>query len=304
MYPDEIPLGKAKNLKGKKIGKLTVLYRVANKGSRTRWKCLCDCGNITIVEAGHLNAGDTLSCGCNVAPNLIGQRFNQLKVIEKAYIGKDRAQYWKCQCDCGNIIYVNTANLKRGHTNSCGCYRISQLQKKICLDLTNKKFGKLTAIKPTNKRNNSSSSIIWECLCDCGNICYYPANELNANRYISCGCAISSKGETIIQQILRENKINFIRQKTFESCKDKQALPFDFFITEKKYLIEFDGRQHFKPIDFFGGDLAFQKCQKHDKIKNQWCKNHNIPLIRIPYTQLNNLCIKDLLLETSKFRII
>jgi hypothetical protein len=64
-----------------------------------------------------------------------------------------------------------------------------------------------------------------------------------------------------------------------------------------KYLIEFDGEQHHNQNSKFD----YEYTHKHDLIKSQWCKDNNIPLIRIPYTHYDNLCIEDLLLETSQF---
>ena len=62
---------------------------------------------------------------------------------------------------------------------------------------------------------------------------------------------------------------------------------FDFGILHNDQLlglIEYDGKQHFEPIDFFGGEDGFRKTQERDKIKNAYCKSHNIPLLRLPYT--------------------
>lgn len=80
---------------------------------------------------------------------------------------------------------------------------------------------------------------------------------------------------------------------------------FDFYI-ENTYLIEFDGEQHFKETQFFGNEKidtkeALRRYQVYDDIKNQYCINNNIPIIRIPYTHLKKICIEDLLLETSEF---
>ena len=89
----------------------------------------------------------------------------------------------------------------------------------------------------------------------------------------------------------------FMKQKKkFETCKDKSYLPFDFFV-EDKYLIEYDGIQHFDKDSLFD----YEYTHSHDIIKSQWCKDNNIPLIRIPYTHYDELCIEDLLLETSSF---
>ena len=81
---------------------------------------------------------------------------------------------------------------------------------------------------------------------------------------------------------------------------------FDFFI-QNSYLVEYDGSQHF---NYSSNDKGwntkeqFEKTQQRDAYKNQWCKDNSIPLIRIPYTKLDTLCIEDLMLETTEFRVV
>lgn len=77
---------------------------------------------------------------------------------------------------------------------------------------------------------------------------------------------------------------------------------FDFYINDS-YIIEFDGAQHYRSMDFFGGEEGLNYNQTHDKLKNEYCRNHNIPLIRIPYWKLKTLNIKDLQLETTKYLV-
>ena len=68
---------------------------------------------------------------------------------------------------------------------------------------------------------------------------------------------------------------------------------YDFVLLDKEqnpyYLIEFDGEQHFKPIEYFGGEKSYKKLSIHDKIKNQYALSHNLPLVRIPYYELENI---------------
>jgi len=73
-------------------------------------------------------------------------------------------------------------------------------------------------------------------------------------------------------------------------------LPFDFYVNNK-YLIEYDGEQHYDQKSIFD----YEYTHKHDLIKSQWCKENKIPLIRIPYTRYKDLCLEDLLLNTSKY---
>lgn len=160
------------------------------------------------------------------------------------------------------------------------------------LDLTNMVFGELTAIKPTNARQNNS--VVWECKCSCGRTHYVAANTLNAHRIESCGCIKESKGIRLIKEILDKNNIPYVTEKTFNTCKfidTNQYARFDFYINNK-FLLEFDGIQHFQEgdLNYFRDNL--EKRQEHDNFKNNWCKENQIPLKRIPYTALSKLSIE------------
>lgn len=110
-----------------------------------------------------------------------------------------------------------------------------------------------------------------------------------------CGARLS-KGEEKINDWLNIHNIQFIRQKTFKDCKDKYCLPFDFYLPQYNKCIEYDGRQHFEPVDIFGGEEDYKVTVLHDQIKNKYCEDNNIPLLRIPYyadveTELSNFLL-------------
>lgn len=90
---------------------------------------------------------------------------------------------------------------------------------------------------------------------------------------------------------LEENNIKFEMQKSFEGCKDILPLKFDFYLPEMNIVIEVDGEQHYRPVAFNGnkkdGEIAFQKNKKRDLIKDNYCKNNNIKMLRIPYLDFN-----------------
>ena len=106
------------------------------------------------------------------------------------------------------------------------------------------------------------------------------------------GCPVcnESSGENFIYNLLNNLKIKFIREKKFSDCFHKSesgrctSLEFDFYLPKTNTCIEYDGKQHFEPIAFYGGEEGFKKSVKRDKIKNQYCKKNGIKLIRIPYT--------------------
>ena len=102
---------------------------------------------------------------------------------------------------------------------------------------------------------------------------------------MSCGCMCKSKGEMYVEEILHKLNIEFERQKRFDDCKSKRTLPFDFYIPKFNVCIEQDGEQHFKSIEHWGGEERFLERQLNDQIKNDFCKDNNIKLVRIPYTK-------------------
>jgi len=110
-----------------------------------------------------------------------------------------------------------------------------------------------------------------------------PENHLS-NR--GCRKCRSSKGEKEIRKILKENEINFKEQHTFELCRHINKLPFDFYLPERNLCIEFDGRQHFEVIEFYGGQKGFDSTKINDQIKNDYCKNNGVTLIRIKYDSI------------------
>ena len=123
------------NLLDKRFGKLVVIsleftkeYKSGNKVNY--WKCLCDCGNTTVVPGLRLKNGEKHSCKhCfqkqkepyKFFQDLVGQRFGKLTVIGVSY-EKNYRHYWECICDCGNTRVVEGSYLKtKKDTISCGC---------------------------------------------------------------------------------------------------------------------------------------------------------------------------------------
>lgn len=117
--------------------------------------------------------------------------------------------------------------------------------------------------------------------------------EINVYTHLyGYGCSTCGKcnvGEDRISKYLLDNNIDFIRQHSFPDCKNVNTLQFDFYIPHIKMCIEYDGKQHFEPIDFFGGIEAYEYCVKRDTIKNIYCEENGINLLRIPYYEYKNI---------------
>lgn len=96
---------------------------------------------------------------------LAGQRFGKLLVIEPTQQRVRNAVVWRCRCDCGNEIFVESRRLKPGAISSCGCEKTPYEESK---DLTGLQFGKLTVLKKSGKKAKDGNPL-WLCQCDCGN---------------------------------------------------------------------------------------------------------------------------------------
>ena len=108
-----------------------------------------------------------------------------------------------------------------------------------------------------------------------------------------CPKCLRSTGEEEIAKILLNNNIKYIEQKMFDDLIFEKSLRFDFAILDKYdnifAVIEFDGVQHYKPVDFFGGVENFEKTKKRDSIKNKYCLDNNIEMIRISYLEFDSI---------------
>ena len=250
--------------------------------------------------------------------DMTNQKWGMLTVLERAENDKFGKAQWLCQCECGNKKIVGGASLRKGLTVSCGCNKLKKLKEynsTFTIDETGNIYGYLTVIS----RNYDPKQVkdgrgMWNCHCKCGNDCVVSGKLLRENKVTSCGCRRQSKGEEEVEKILLQNNITYAKeylvQVRKESIYQHHKARFDFAIFDNnnilQYFIEYDGSQHFEENikenkSSWNSKENYEKTHERDLLKNQWCKENNIPLIRIPYTHLKDLCIEDLKLETSQF---
>lgn len=229
------------------------------------------------------------------AVDLTGQRFGQLTVIKRIENAKDGHARWECQCDCGNITQVSSNVLKKDKNGvkSCGCLRKEVVKEKASnnyKDLTNQRFGKLIARECIG--SNGKESKLWRCDCDCGNHNFITTtHHLTSGNTQSCGC-LKSKGEAKIALLLEQYHILFEQQKIFDDLPLKR---FDFYLPDFNRLIEYDGLQHYEANGGWSTKDNLELVQKRDKEKNEYAKIHSIPLVRIPYTERDNITLDMIL---------
>lgn len=236
--------------------------------------------------------------------DLTGQDFGYWHVIERAENRANGRAYWKCKCTaCGTIKDVCGSHLRAGHTTNCGCIRMEKMRQANIKHEEGKTYGFLYVNRIATKEEkpqNNRAGIYWNCTCTkCGreNIIVL-GDYLRNGDTKSCGC-LDSFNESKICQILDNMNIQYKQQISFKELSSN--LSFDIGIYNNNillYIIEYDGIQHFE-IGHFKD--TYYKTHDNDLIKNKYCFDHHIPLIRIPYIYENKYTIQDLQLTTTRF---
>lgn len=279
---------------GNRYGKLVVLYPVSVPGTkRFKWRCKCDCGNLTDVGGYELRSGNTKSCGClrkkagqDTLIDLTGQQYGFLTVIERDNSkpsGHGKPVYWICQCSCGRIVSITGNKLKRGQ-KSCGCYK-----PECFIDEIGHRYGKLTVIEKVDKTKDRK--VRWRCRCDCGGEKITSGKSLRLGLTQSCGCIIS-KGEKKVAEVLDAMEVKYIRQYYFDDLKSDKNYPlyFDFYLPDYNVVIEYQGEQHYRFIPHLQkNEKRFQEGKNRDVLKRQYCNEKRIKMIEIPYTEYNKI---------------
>lgn len=282
----------------KEINGFNILNTFINEKDNNRECCTLQCqkcGYIFYPRKTDLydNATRKICCAkCNSLKTTnnfnIGDKIGELTLLSFK-VNEDNCIRWECRCSCGEKLYLKSTELNGRRT--CGKHNNPN-------DIVGKKFNKLIVLQHLDyfKGNNR----YYQCRCDCGTVFEVSRSNIISGHTSSCGC-IRSKNEEQISQLLNILNKAYIKNKTYNDLRgnNKQFLKFDFFI-DNQYIIEYDGQQHFNYANNgWNNKENFEKTRKRDLIKNKYCFDNNIPLIRIPYDA--DYTIDDLRLETTRF---
>lgn len=220
------------------------------------------------------------------------------ELVSDTYIDAFKKMKWKClKLECLDIFQANWSDIQTG--NGCGVCKGLQVTLSNCLatkrpDLALEwhpfKNGNLT---PFDVTCGYDKKVWWQC--SKGHEWKSTVNHRNSGT--GCPRCNNSKGEMKIDEILSTFDIPHGSQYTFKDLrgyKDK-ILKFDVSVfwdkekTQLRGLIEYDGGQHFRQVEYFGGKKAFEALKKNDIKKNLYCAEHGIQLIRIPYWEFDNI---------------
>lgn len=225
----------------------------------------------------------------------IGERANKRRLNIQEYVDKATKQHgnkydYSQVCYKGNnkkikiICSVHGPYLQSPYAHLAGkgcplCGRWSLLNTNIFKERSEKAHGKKFDYSLVGYKN-SRTKVKIKCLKHNHIFEQTPQNHMKGQ---GCPICLESQGEKRICSYLDARKIIYKREKTFKECRDKGLLYFDFYLPDYKTCIEFDGLQHYQPIEYFGGEVVFEKTKKSDFLKNSFCKKIGINLIRISY---------------------
>lgn len=209
-------------------------------------------------------------------------------VDENEYVNAGKA--FRCRClICGDISKLNFGSVLNGRKCKV-CIGMAKKTtdqfKKEVSNITNNEYvlrGEYITAQDKVHIEHKICNSVYEVT---------PHNFLRGKR---CPVCNSSKGETEIRRYLNSKGYWFKEQYRIDNCKNTLPLPFDFAIfndsehSSLKCLIEYDGIQHYEPVDLFGGLDGYSSTKNNDDIKTKYCEMNQIPLITIPYWDFNNI---------------
>lgn len=278
-----------------KHGNLYDYSQIDYQGDNVKVTILCPThGAFLQIPSSHKRGHKCQKCqGRNLSLDEIIQQFNSIHQNLYSYalitsIEKN-SQKIPVLCPIHGIFNPTVNNHKRGN----GCKKCAGLEKPTNDQLINK-------FRVAHGSKYNYSDVIYKSAhtkiqINCpihGAFQQTPNNHKNGN---GCPACNDSTGESRIRTFLEQNNIIHISQHKFEGCKNKLRLPFDFYLPDSNVCIEYNGLQHYKAVEYFGGAKELIKRQANDKIKEEYCKIHNISLIIIRYNDSIELKLSKLI---------
>lgn len=264
---------------------IEVISKYVNNKTKILHRCKTD-GFEWCVKPNHILGGSGCPvCGSMSSANKRRKTHEQyVKEIEKInhdievvgeYIDDTTKILHRCKLD-GYEWMAKPNNILHGK----GCPRCAKCERYGHEEYVKRVSNMNQNIEVVDTYVNDAVKILHRCKIDGCEWCATPNNILRGSGCPKCN---NSKGEKAISSWLDKIGVLYESQKRFDNCRYKLPLPFDFCLPDYNICIEYNGKQHYEPIDIFGGEEAFEGTVRRDKIKEDYCKDNNISLIVIPY---------------------
>nr|DAM97861.1 MAG TPA: restriction enzyme [Caudoviricetes sp.] len=234
--------------------------------------------NVEIVSDTIINNTSPLKFICN--------KHREMGVQEKSWVGISQQKYPCKYCYDEFLESRKSPKTQRKIKLSDGSnnYEIKSFKEKFMDDAARLRNPFVDVV---GEYKSAHEKIECKCL-KCGETFYLRPDHIK--RGIGHSGCNKSLGEERLEKYLKEHSINYIGQYRFGDCIRKERdMPFDFYLPDLNIAIEYDGIQHYEPVVKFGGEEGFAELKLNDYFKTNYCIEHNIKLIRVPYTEYDSM---------------
>src|SRR5699024_3300083 len=270
---------------------IEIMSRYKNDGAKVLCKCKIDNYEWEATPNNLLQGYGCPKCGELRRIKLRTRKHNEfikeLKLVNtnidvlSEYSRSDNKIKCRCKIDSHEWEALPSSLLCGQGCPKCGITKSAKVRTKTHDEFVKELYEVNPDVEVLEKYKRNNAKIKFRCKVDGNEWETSPISLLIGTGCPSCN---SSKGEKQVEKYLKENLIPYKAQHTFNGCRYKKELPFDFYLPTLNTAIEYDGIQHFEPVNIFGGKESFELQMIKDNIKNIYCKNKGIKLIRIPYT--------------------
>lgn len=221
----------------------------------------------------------------------VDDMYNGLYTVVSKYAGHDKPV--SIRCNRHNIVFNRQATTVLRNRKICPrCF--GELERSIQAKSRDEFIKQLQeahehTIELIGKYVNTHTKVSLKCH-KCNTI--FDAEPNAILRISGCPGCNMYHGESLVHTYLVNNNIKYVYQKKYDDLSDKGLLSYDFYLPKYNTLIEYDGKQHYEPVEYFGGRVVFDKQTIHDKMKTEYARKNNINLIRIPYYLTNESVLK------------
>lgn len=233
----------------------------------------------------------TKSRGCRACCTIAHRKTNQKYSIDEIQriVNSNNFEWINKPIDGVFTGYIQYRCLVCGHVgqarpihilNARGCKKCSGHMKPTQSEFEERIRSIDPDYKVLGQYKKASTPILMEHLI-CGHQYYVTPNNFLCGR--RCPRCSFSRGEDRINTWLTQNNVAHNSQHKFEDCIFKHPLRFDFYLPDFNMCIEYQGKQHYEPVDYFGGFSGLCSLQKRDNIKREYCKSNGVRLLEIPY---------------------
>lgn len=260
------------------------------------------CSGRGCIECGHEYRSKyhprklTLEVVINRCKEIWGDLYDLSQIVDY----KNTSSKVKIICTKHGEFSTTINQLLQGHgCYECGLDRISDSQRidfEEFLEMKKDVWGDTYQVKKDDYKSYQSFRVYckthdfyWETI---------GSNFLKGHGCRHCGITVS-KGETRIEEILKDKKIKFLEQHKFVGMEYKRVLRCDFYLPEYNLVIEYNGRQHYESIDFFGGIEGLRETRKRDRLKEQYCQENQINFEIIKYDEIVEDRLNQIILDYS-----